>query len=172
MPKIFVLRHQLAQQQAKLKANDKGGDTTASNSPPLSSPAGAGSGGNGSEDENPPRVVQAQQLEGVQVHVTPPSGLPPHAETLVIPPGLVIQPVPQPGPRQPPPGPPVPSGKTLFSFYIQSIFSHRFFGTVKCASNFDRDALTEDPNCTVAYTCPDSLQYHHCRSYTIAIYTC
>ena len=35
MPKIFVLRHQLQEQQAKLRQHDKGGES--SNSPSLSS---------------------------------------------------------------------------------------------------------------------------------------
>ena len=86
MPKIFVLRHQLAEQQARLRQNDKGGES--SNSPSLSS------------DEETrgetvvvqpsvllaPAVLQSQQPEVCDILQRPP-------------PGLVIQPIPPPQPQ-------------------------------------------------------------------------
>ncbi len=140
MPKIFVLRHQLAEQQAKLKANDKGGDSAASNSPPLSSspPGGGASSGAGSGDErgsgssggSTNQIVQNKApSSAVQIHshaspprpqIVVPEGVAPsshpHHETVILPPGLVIQPIPAPPPpsqaRQPPPAPLI-SGKTF-----------------------------------------------------------
>ena len=72
MPKIFVLRHQLAEQQARLRQSDKG---EASNSPPLSS------------DED-------TKYEAGQ----PSNPLHPNVSEVLprAPPGLVIQPIPPP----------------------------------------------------------------------------
>ena len=91
MPKIFVLRHQLAEQQARLRQHDKGGE--ASNSPPLSS------------DEDNKYEGQPSLNNVSEVLPRPP-------------PGLVIQPIPGPAPSSsaagtsavpPPPAPPAPS---------------------------------------------------------------
>lgn len=71
MPKIFVLRHQLAEQQARLRQHDKGG-AEASSSPPLSS------------DEEKFEAERQKLIGGNQ---------PPVPELLNRPPGLVIQPV-------------------------------------------------------------------------------
>ena len=89
MPKIFVLRHQLAEQQARLRQHDKGGE--ASNSPPLSS------------DEDNKYEGQPSLNNVSEVLPRPP-------------PGLVIQPIPGPAPTSsgvgtsssvpPPPVPP------------------------------------------------------------------
>lgn len=78
MPKIFVLRHQLAEQQAKLRQHDKQGENS---SPPLSS------------DEEAAKEALIQER--------PPSNH--HAENRPEilsrpPPGLVIQPIPAPIP--------------------------------------------------------------------------
>ena len=91
MPKIFVLRHQLAEQQARLRQHDKGGE--ASNSPPLSS------------DEDNKYEGQPSLNNVSEVLPRPP-------------PGLVIQPIPGPAPSSsvagtssvpPPPAPQAPS---------------------------------------------------------------
>ncbi len=73
MPKIFVLRHQLAEQQAKLRQHDKGEN---SSSPPLSS----------DEDKFEPPKPESAQNKAHQV-----------SDILQRPPpGLVIQPIPPP----------------------------------------------------------------------------
>ena len=67
MPKIFVLRHQLAEQQAKLRQHDKSGENS---SPPLSS----------DEEAAKEAIIIEERPEILQ---RPP-------------PGLVIQPIPAP----------------------------------------------------------------------------
>ena len=69
MPKIFVLRHQLAEQQAKLRQHDKSGENS---SPPLSS----------DEEAAKEAIIIEERPEILQ---RPP-------------PGLVIQPIPPPVP--------------------------------------------------------------------------
>ena len=84
MPKIFVLRHQLAEQQARLRQNDKGGESS-NGSPSLSS----------DEETRPGETVVVQPsvlLAPAVLHQQP--------EVSDIlqrpPPGLVIQPIPAP----------------------------------------------------------------------------
>lgn len=100
MPKIFVLRHQLAEQQAKLRQHDKGQNDgeNSSNSPSLSSDEekfeSAASkevvlvqpGTSGTTLVLGPVVPQPQQPEVSDILQRPP-------------PGLVIQPIPAPQPQ-------------------------------------------------------------------------
>lgn len=97
MPKIFVLRHQLAEQQAKLRQHDKAGSENA-NSPPLSS----------DEEKFEPTqkvVVQEADAAGASTSTAASSSsvtvqqqpLLPVSDILQRPrPGLVIQPIPAP----------------------------------------------------------------------------
>ena len=129
MPKIFVLRHQLQEQQAKLRQHDKGGES--SNSPSLSSdeekfePAASKKAGVVQPPVLLPPVVplpQPQQPEVSDILQRPP-------------PGLVIQPIPPPQPQTSAPSTSSPAaGKQTLKTYpyllkllrgkvINSIFS-------------------------------------------------
>ena len=109
MPKIFVLRHQLAEQQKKLRQDDKGASGEASNSPPLSPEQEDSNKYEASKNVQPPEVLP----------IRPPSG-------------LVIQPIPAPSSSTAslasavassssvsiiPSTQPSASGKTLFFIY-------------------------------------------------------
>ena len=108
MPKIFVLRHQLAEQQKKLRQDDKGAGGEASNSPPLSP----------EEDSN---KYEASHPRGQSSNNVPPEDLPLRPLS-----GLVIQPIPAPSTATSaasssvsiiPSTQPSASGKTLFLMY-------------------------------------------------------
>ena len=96
MPKIFVLRHQLQEQQAKLRQHDKGGES--SNSPSLSS-----------DEEKGFEPATSKKQAGVIIqppvlNLAPVTSLQqPQPEVSDIlqrpPPGLVIQPIPPPQPQ-------------------------------------------------------------------------
>ena len=107
MPKIFVLRHQLAEQQKKLRQDDKGAGGEASNSPPLSP----------EEDSN----KYEASPRGQSSNNVPPEVLPLRPLS-----GLVIQPIPAPSTATSaasssvsiiPSTQPSASGKTLFLMY-------------------------------------------------------
>ena len=97
MPKIFVLRHQLAEQQAKLRQHDKGQNDgeNSSNSPSLSSDEEK------FESAASKEVVLVQPgTSGTTLVLGPVVPLPQQPEVSDIlqrpPPGLVIQPIPAP----------------------------------------------------------------------------
>ena len=98
MPKIFVLRHQLAEQQAKLRQHDKGGESN-SGSPSLSSDEEKFEP-TASKSETVSVVVQPPVLGGLGVAPVNNPLQPQQPEVSDIlqrpPPGLVIQPIPPP----------------------------------------------------------------------------
>ena len=89
MPKIFVLRHQLAEQQAKLRQHDKGGESS-NGSPSLSS-----------DEETRGETVVVQPASVLLAPAVLQSQQPSEVCDILQrpPPGLVIQPIPPPLPQ-------------------------------------------------------------------------
>ena len=116
MPKIFVLRHQLAEQQAKLRQHDKQGENASS--PPLSS----------DEEAAKEALINEQSPNSSQPSSPPASENRPEILSRP-PPGLVIQPI-------PPPIQPNLAGKkiTLCLTYLSQAC------TTLCLKNYDKNS--------------------------------
>ena len=143
MPKIFVLRHQLAEQQAKLRQHDKGQNDgeNSSNSPSLSSDEEK------FESAASKEVVLVQPgTSGTTLVLGPVVPLPQQPEVSDIlqrpPPGLVIQPIPAPQ-RSPQPqtssAPSTSNSETAGKQTLKSTYSERTTKYEEIMSKLDKD---------------------------------